>query len=419
MTASAQAELSAPIAELIAQPLRLPNGQLVKNRLLKSAMSEGLAGPGNQVPETMPTLYERWAQGGIGLSVTGNVMIDRRALGEPGNVALEDERDLPLLQRWAQAGKSDGGLIYMQLNHPGRQCPKGLNRESVAPSAVPFSEKMRPFFATPRELLDHEIEDLIQRFARSAAIAEKAGFDGVQIHGAHGYLVSQFLSPLTNHRSDAWGGDELRRRRFVTELYRAIRSSTSKGFGVSIKINSADFQRGGITPEASTETILALAAEGMDFIEVSGGSYEAPAMVSPKKSTREREAYFLEFAETLRAQMDRPLALTGGFRSGRAMAQALDSGAVDLVGLARTLAVQPDFPRALTTRGDVRVDLRPQRVGIKLVDDKAMLEVVWYERQIQRMGRGRDPNPDESAWKSLVAYGLANGPKAFRARRAR
>lgn len=406
--------------DTLAQPFALPNGQVVPNRLVKSAMSETLAGPDNRVPETMAVLYERWARGGIGLSITGNVMVDRNALGEPGNVALRDEVDMPMLKRWAEGGKKHGGLIYMQLNHPGRQVPKFLNPESVAPSAVPFRKEMQAYFSTPRALDGAEIEAIIGRFANAARLAEKAGFDGVQIHGAHGYLVSQFLSPHVNRREDEWGGSPEKRRRFAIEIYRAIRKATGPKFGVSIKINSADFQKGGITEEESTEQIIALASEGMDFVEISGGNYESPKMMgNQKESTKKREAYFLSFAETLRKSLKVPLVVTGGFRSGKAMAEAIDSGAVDFVGLARTLAIVPDFPNDLLRDEHARVDITPRNTGIKALDKLGMLELTWYERQLHRMGRGKEPRPDESPLLSAAKHTLTSGFQAFRTRRAR
>lgn len=408
-----------PSHQVLGQPFTLPNGQRVPNRLLKSAMSEALAGADMRAPARMATLYRRWAVGGIGLSVTGNVMIDRRALGEPGNIVLEDDRDLANLAAWAEAGKAHGGLIYMQLNHPGRQVPKFLNAESVAPSAVPFGEAMRAMFATPRALATDEIEDLVVRFGRSAAIAERAGFDGVQIHGAHGYLVSQFLSPLTNHRTDRYGGSAENRRRFVLEVYRAIREATKPTFGVAIKINSADFQRGGISEEESMETIRALGDAGMDFIEISGGTYEAPAMVGAKASTKAREAYFLAFAEKVRSELDAPLAVTGGFRSGAAMADAITSGAVDFVGLARPLAVNPDFPRALLTGDDVSIALDRRTTGVKAIDRMGMVELTWYARQLHYMAAGKEPVPDRHPLRALAEQLMTAGPKAFRPRRGR
>lgn len=404
----------------LGRSFELPNGQVIKNRLLKSAMSETLAPPDNRVPDTMATLYGRWAQGGIGLSVTGNVMVDRGALGEPGNVAVEDERDLDALKRWAQAGQKDGSRIYMQVNHPGRQVPKFLNRESVSPSAVPFAPHMRSAFATPRALTEAEIETLVTRYATTASVAAKAGFDGVQIHGAHGYLVSQFLSPHTNRRDDKWGGSRENRRRFALEVYRAMRRETPEGFGVAIKINSADFQKGGISEDESTETIVALAAEGMDFVEISGGTYEAPKMMSTKRSTQEREAYFLAFAEQLRSKLRTPLVVTGGFRSGGAMAAAIDSGAVDMVGLARPLAVRPDFPNDLLARGDISMETPPRKTGIGAIDRLGMMELAWYERQLHRMGAGKEPKENENVLWSMIAYMTSHGPAGFlRTRRAR
>ena len=408
-----------PTAEVLGKPFTLPNRQVVPNRLMKSAMSEALAGSDMRAPAKMATLYGRWAAGGVGLSVTGNVMIDHRALGEPGNIVLEDDQDLPALQAWAKAAKAHGGLIYMQLNHPGRQVPKFLNVESVAPSEVPFSEAMRAMFATPRALTTEEIEALVVRFGRSAAIAEQAGFDGAQVHGAHGYLVSQFLSPLTNHRTDRYGGSAENRRRFVLEVYRAMRDATKPGFGVAIKINSADFQRGGMSEEESMETIRALGDAGMDFIEISGGTYEAPAMVGAKSSTKSREAYFIAFAEKVRAELDTPLAVTGGFRSGAAMADAITSGAVDLVGLARPLAVHPDFPQELLTRSDASISLDRRTTGMKTLDRMGMVELTWYARQLHYMAAGKEPVPDRHPLRALAEQLMTAGTKAFRPRRGR
>ncbi|TAK94442.1 MAG: NADH oxidase, partial [Aquabacterium sp.] len=186
---------------VLTQPFTLPSGQVIKNRLFKSAMSEALSDRSGQANAELARLYGAWADGGIGLCITGNVMIDKRALGEPGNVIIEDESQLPALKAWAQAATRNRTQCWVQLNHPGKQSPKGLNKETVSPSAVPFRPDMKLMFATPRELTDAEIRGLIQRFATAAAVVKKAGFTGVQIHGAHGYLVSQFLSPHHNRRT--------------------------------------------------------------------------------------------------------------------------------------------------------------------------------------------------------------------------
>jgi 2,4-dienoyl-CoA reductase-like NADH-dependent reductase (Old Yellow Enzyme family) len=215
---------------VLSQPLTLPNGTFVKNRLFKSAMSETLGTPEGAATPELARLYGTWADGGIGLCVTGNVMIDRGALGEPGNVVIEDSQHLATLKAWAQAATRNGTQCWVQLNHPGRQAPRGLNRETVAPSAVPFREEMQAFFATPRELTRAEVRALINRFGKAARIVKKAGFSGVQIHGAHGYLVSQFLSPQSNRRTDDWGGTPEKRRRFVLAVYQAMRKAVGPTF---------------------------------------------------------------------------------------------------------------------------------------------------------------------------------------------
>ncbi|MGH8461901.1 MAG: NADH:flavin oxidoreductase/NADH oxidase family protein [Stenotrophobium sp.] len=408
-------------AQILAEPFRLPNGALIPNRLAKSAMSEALGTMDNKPTARLERLYARWADGGIGLCITGNVMIDRRALGEPGNVAVEDESDLPALRRWATAGTRGGGHLWMQINHPGKQSPKGLNRENVAPSAIPFGRDMAAFFATPRELTEAEIADLIRRYGNTARIAKKAGFTGVQIHGAHGYLVSQFLSPRHNQRQDQWGGSAENRRRFVLEVLAEMRRQVGKDFPIGIKLNSADFQRGGFTEEESLDATRALAAAGIDLVEISGGTYEAPAMtgIEAKASTKSREAYFLEFAEKVRAAVDVPLMLTGGFRSLEGMAQALDSGAIDFVGLGRLLAVEPDLPARLLRGENPQHQIRPISTGIGMVDRMALMEVAWYSRQLRRIGEGREPKPHESGLKSFAVGMLENGWNTFRTRRLR
>lgn len=370
----------------------------------------------------MVRLYGRWAAGGIGLLITGNAMIDRRALGEPNNVAIEDDSDMPLLQRWAAAGQADGTQLWVQLNHPGRQSPKGLNAENVSPSAVPFSPALQAFFAPPRALTEDEIVALIQRFARSAGIVKRAGFSGVQIHAAHGYLVSQFLSPLTNQRSDQWGGSAENRRRFVLEVYRAMRAEVGSTFPIGIKLNSADFQQGGFSEDESLAVIQALHEEGIDLVELSGGTYEAPAMSDQKRhraSTLAREAYFLEFAEKVREAVPVPLMVTGGFRSLGGMATALSSGAMDLIGLARGLAIEPDLPQRLLAGQEPQYAVRPISTGIKAIDRMALMEVVWYSRQLRRMAKGQAPKPNESGLWSFCANLLHNGVGTWKTRRLR
>ncbi len=415
-----------PVTEtnLLAQPLHLPNGAVLRNRLAKSSMSETLGTYDNHATPILSTLYRRWAASGIGLLLTGNVMIDRRALGEPGNVVIEDESDLPILQQWARAATDQGAALWVQLNHPGKQSPKGLNATNLSPSAIPFRQDMAAFFETPREITPAQIQDIIQRFGRSAAICRKAGFSGVQIHGAHGYLVSQFLSPHHNQRTDEWGGSPQNRRRFVMAVYAEIRRQVGADFPVGIKLNSADFQRGGFTEDESMATIEALVAAGIDLIEISGGTYETPAMSGafqqPKKATTmAREAYFLEFAEKVRAAVQVPLMVTGGFRTAEGMNAALRSGALDIVGLARLLAIDPDAPAALLQGRDSQQRVRPIVTGIKPIDRMGLMEVLWYTRQLRRIAEGGNPRAAESGLAAFLKSFISSQWGTYQTRRLR
>lgn len=380
-----------------------------KNRIIKGAMSEALANTAGQPNQLHLGLYEAWAKGGLGCAITGNVMVDIRAKNEPGVVAIESERDLAKLQQWAQIGKQYGMVQLVQLSHPGRQCPKGLNKETVAPSAVPFSPALATTFGTPRELREDEILDIIQRFARAAQICEQAGFEGVQLHGAHGYLISQFLSPLTNKRQDRWGGSIDNRMRFLLEIYQAVRAATSDDFIISVKLNSADFQRGGISEEDVIQVFKAIDAAGIDLIEVSGGTYEAPAMAGVKAekrkaSTLAREAYFLEFAERIRQEVRCHLMVTGGFRTVQGMNTALASGACDFIGIARPFAVEPDLAHRLLAGQDVRYGVDKIKTGIPLVDKIAIMEIIWYAAQFKDIAQGKQPNPKLSPLKVFFKY---------------
>lgn len=420
MTVSAATHRS----QLLGQPLQLPNGSILPNRLAKAAMSEALGTYTNHPTNELVELYRRWAASGIGLIITGNVMIDRRAVAEPGNVVIEDEADMVMLQRWARAATEQGTAIWVQLNHPGKQTTKGLNTHTIAPSAVPFRADLQAFFETPQAATGSQINDIIQRYGRSAAICKQAGFTGVQIHGAHGYLVNQFLSPHHNQREDQWGGSAENRRRFVLAVYAEIRRQVGPDYPVGIKLNSADFQRGGFTEEESMATMQALDQAGIDLIEISGGTYEAPVMTggtreTQKPSTRKREAYFLDFAEKVRTKVKAPLMVTGGFRSVAGMEGALRSGALDVVGLARLLAIDPEAPAALLQGRDSEQKVQPIRTGIKPVDRMAIMEIFWYTLQLKRIARGSNPRPNESG---LWAFGksvLKSGWGTFRTRRTR
>ncbi len=387
----------------LSDPLPLPCGARLPNRLAKAAMSEQLGDRAGAPGEALVRLYGRWAAGGCGLLLSGNVMLDARHRGEAGNVVIEDERHLDALRRWASAATSHGAQFWMQINHPGRQAPRNIDPHPVAPSLVPMKIPGGAF-AKPRALEDAEIEDIVARFAKTAAVAKRAGFSGVQIHAAHGYLISQFLSPLTNLRDDAWGGDSTRRRQFLLEIVQAVRREVGPELAISVKLNSADFQRGGFDEAESMAVVAALDEAGIDLLEVSGGTYERTEMFDNggRPSTQQREAYFLEYAEKVRAVTKIPLMLTGGFRTRAGMNAALASGAVDLIGLARPLAVEPDLPRRLLEGSSERALSIRLDTPSKLLD--AAIVGAWHQWQLRRMGEGAEPDPELSRSRALWHY---------------
>jgi len=409
----------------LADPLDLPSGVRLPNRIAKAALSEALGDGDNSPDERLVTLYRRWAEGGYGLLITGNVMVDRAHLGEPGNVAIEDDRALPELTSWAKAAHDGGAAIFAQLNHPGRQSNLlHIGHTPVAPSAVPLA---LPGAAVPRGLTPTEIEDIVDRFATAAAVCEAAGFDGVQIHAAHGYLVTQFLSPLTNLRDDEWGGDPTRRMRFLLEVVRRVRTRVSPGFAVSVKLNSADFQRGGFDEDDSRVVVAALAQEAVDLIEVSGGNYESPAMSgSAASSTRAREAYFLDYARSVREVAGTvPLAVTGGFRTRSGMQDALTAGDCDVVGIARPTVTTTDAADAILRGRAVTLATHEISVGMRRllgrVADLSTLDGVlnlsWNTDQLHRLARGQEPDLGRGALRTAAAMVRRNGRISLKPRR--
>lgn len=374
---------------LLASPLGLPCGAVLPNRLAKSAMSEGVGSSNHCPTPAFEHLYRVWAEGGAGLLLTGNVMVDRLALSEPGNVVLEDDRDLDAFRSWAGAATRSGHHVWLQLNHPGRQSPRSLSARPVAPSAVPM--EMTTFFAPPQPLEESQIESLVLRFARSAALGQQAGFTGVQVHAAHGYLISQFLSPLTNRRTDGWGANAAGRRRFLLEIVAAVRSAVSPTYPVGVKLNSADFQRGGFDEEDALAVVAELGTAGIDLLEISGGTYEKPMMMgSQRASSLAREAYFIDFARRVRSISPLPLMVTGGFRSAAAMEAALADGGLDLIGLGRPLILEPDLCRRLLD-GTSTAALPTRRFDYGRWS--GVVDLVWHADQLRCLANGFQPNP--------------------------
>jgi 2,4-dienoyl-CoA reductase-like NADH-dependent reductase (Old Yellow Enzyme family) len=397
--------------------LSLPCGAVLPNRIAKSAMSENMAKPVFYPGKEFYKAYKTWIDGEVGLCITGNVMIDSRYLGESNNVVIERDLDNNKeLSNWARASEGSDNHIWVQLNHPGKQAPKFLVPSPVAPSATPLAPPLDKMFNEPRELTEVEIQDIIERFGYAAKTVKESGFDGVQIHGAHGYLVSQFLSPAHNQRTDKWGGSIENRMRFVVEVYNKIRLSVGDSFPIGIKINSADFGRGGFTNEEAVFVARNLSDLGIDLIELSGGSYEAPVMTGApiKDSTSKREAYFLDYAGEVKKAIKCPLMVTGGFRTGEFINSTLEEGSLDLVGLGRALCLNPKFSKQLIAGENVVSEVKPLSSGVKIIDKIFPLEIIWYTMQIHRMGAGKSPNPNSSIFAAILHSFLEIGVQSIK-----
>ncbi|EKO3509483.1 NADH:flavin oxidoreductase/NADH oxidase family protein [Vibrio fluvialis] len=373
--------------------LVLPNGTSIPNRIAKSAMEENLATKDNAPSSELFNLYHQWANGGVGLIISGNAMVDRRAMTGPGGVVLEDASHFELFQEWAKTGRQHGTKFWLQLNHPGRQMPANLGQQTWGPSNVSVElGKMSKYFNPPKEMTDEVIEDVINRFAQTASLAELAGFDGVQIHAAHGYLLSQFLSPLTNKRQDKWGGRLINRARLLIEIVKKVRLQVGKTFAVAVKLNSADFQRGGFSTGEAKQVVMWLNDLGVDLVELSGGSYEAPAMHGQARDGRtlEREAYFLEFAKEIREVAKMPIMVTGGIKRRKVAQKVIDSG-VEMVGIATALAIEPRLPKLWREGQETAPSLRPITWKNKPLASLANMAVVKY--QLREHSYNRKPNP--------------------------
>ncbi|KAM7212376.1 NADPH dehydrogenase [Rhypophila decipiens] len=453
----------------LAQPLTLKCGLTLPNRLVKAAMAEGLGTKGLPTDERLLSAYRSWAQGGWGMILTGNVQIDSRYLGSPADVyvdapSLSDPATkastLSAFQKYAETAKPppsassspSGGqraAVIVQINHPGRQSPLGSGSrpflsKTVAPSAIQLSLGgsgassplayllTKLLFGTPRELTIPEIKDIISRFAQTALFLAEAGFDGVEIHAAHGYLLSQFLSPSSNQRTDAYGGTPAKRAQIIIEIIHSIRGTLAKdgrypNFAVGIKINSADVQSDGEKGlQECIEQLQLIVDAGVDFVEVSGGSYDDPRMFagsndndsSNKKvqevlpaaseSSQKREAFFQTYCAAIRptlsssAHHETPLMLTGGFRTRKGMETALSIKDCDMVGIGRPAVINPHLPNntILNTEvsdkdaiayakkvpipgwfGSIARKILPRVIG-------AGYETTWYAERIKDVGFG-------------------------------
>jgi 2,4-dienoyl-CoA reductase-like NADH-dependent reductase (Old Yellow Enzyme family) len=403
----------------LASPLSLPNGSILPNRLCKSAMTEGLADKFDLPTAALIQLYKTWSQGGTGLHITGNVMIDRRYLERAGNVVLENDKDLALFRNWAKEGTVGGNHLWVQLNHPGRQCPKMVSTTPLSPSDVQLA--IMGNFARPRPMDQSDIEDVIARFITSARLVKEAGFTGVQIHCAHGYLLSQFLSPKINQRQDKWGGSLENRARIIRRIIVGVREAVGADFPIGVKLNSADFQKGGFSLEDCITVASWLGEDGVDLLEISGGTYEQLSLIGVeptdvRESTRKREAYFIEYAERIKQSAQIPVMITGGFRSRDVMERAIESGEVDVIGLARPLCTEPDCSAKLIQQTIQSIDCYEDKLvlGTGFWGNNSPLSLIkainsfgqvgFYYWQIIRLSKGLTPEPQLGTFKAFLKH---------------
>lgn len=429
----------------LADPFTLPCGQRLKNRIVKAAMTEGVADALNRATPRHATLYRHWAASGAAVMLTGNVMVDRDVLERPGNIVIDgrhaytfDAKAREGLQAMAAAARSGGGEAWMQISHAGRQSPRYVTGRPLAPSAV--SVDLLGLYATPRALDAAELPDLVQRYAFAAEIARATGFTGVQIHAAHGYLLSSFLSPASNRRTDEFGGPIENRARLLIQIIRATRQRVGPDFAISVKLNSDDFRKGGFSPADCLAVVGLLNHEGIDCLEISGGTYEQPRLlgfegkpgnvVAVRASTRVREAYFLAYAEDIRKIATMPLMVTGGFRTRAGMDAALADGACDLIGVARPFLTATPQVKALI---DGKVDELPAPERQQFLRAKGLwsptspwlfgriLNVIgavgWTYHQIFRLADGQPPEPDRGLLRSFVIHWLREFRAAAKRRR--
>ena len=412
----------------LATPLTLPCGVVIPNRICKSAMTEGIADSLDHATDKHVNLYRTWSHGGAGLQMSGNIMVDHRYLERPGNVVVQDRTGYEQLKKWASAATEYGNHFWAQVSHPGRQCARISSGQPLSPSDVQLN--MLATFARPRAMNEEDIQDAIERYIRTAVILKDAGFTGIQFHAAHGYLISQFLSPITNKRTDKWGGTLENRARFLLTIVRKGREALGLDFPIGVKLNSADFQKGGFTLSESAQVAKWLSDEKIDLLEISGGTYEQIKLLGHtgeksdienpevdrniRESTRQREAYFLEYAKTIQDAIEVPLMVTGGFRSRENMQEALANIELDMIGIARPLCVDPDVPKKLIS-GEMA---NAQKYAPKLwsgafgpaSNSKVFRmvnifgDVAWYYHQILKLSENKALNPNIGLLRSFFSH---------------
>lgn len=390
--------------DIIGSSFTLPCGQVLPNRLCKAAMTERLSDSSYGVNDKHLRLYSIWSESQFGLHLSGNIMVDKSHLESAGNIAATDDRIIEELRPLTQLITDKGSQFWAQLNHAGRQTSYLINLQPKSASDVWL--RRGGFYAKPRPMKEGEILKVIEDFGASAERCISGGFTGIQIHAAHGYLISQFLSPLTNKRNDHWGGSIENRARLLLSTVSECRERIGPEKAISVKLNSADFQKGGFD-ESDSMRVIKMLEDKIDLLEISGGTYEKQAMMGEhtQSSTAKREAYFLNFAKKLRQVSNVPLLVTGGFRTRTAIRTALTDGDLDMVGIARPFCTEPEKMNGFLS-GEVEklTDyFKPAKTGFLRFSS----EGGYYARQIVLLAEGKKPHLDlsgDAAGRFIMTY---------------
>jgi 2,4-dienoyl-CoA reductase-like NADH-dependent reductase (Old Yellow Enzyme family) len=347
-------------------------------------------------------------------------MVDGRYLERAGNVVVEDSSGIAALRNWADAVHQSGSQLWAQISHPGRQCPRLVNLTPLAPSAVQLD--VIGNFGKPREATEADIQDVIARFASTAGILKDSGFEGVQIHAAHGYLLSQFLSPRTNLRTDGWGGSLEQRARLLLAVVAAVRKQVGATYPIAVKLNSSDFVKGGFTLDECVRVVQWLSDAGVDLLEVSGGTYEQLEFFKGhdeseiRDSTRQREAMFLEYAKSIKKVATMPIMVTGGFRTLAGMEAALQGGHTDMIGLARPFCLDPDLPQRMMAGKLPELPVPEDRLVLgkgywgpnstssAMRSLNNLAQAGWYYHQIDQLSAAQTSQPGLSPLRALLAH---------------
>lgn len=377
------------LAAPLFQPLELPCGTILKNRIAKSAMSDSLGdGCGNPTGAQL-RLYERWAEGGLAVSIIGEVQGDPSVAEKPGNLVLRPDSKTSCFEALAQRGASNGAQLWLQLGHAGAMAHPPISNPK-GPSALYIPG------LSCAALTRDEILALPSEFARTAGLAKKLGFGGVQIHAAHGFLLSQFLSPLFNKRSDEFGGSIESRMRLLLDVVDAVREAVGPGFPVAIKLNATDQLDGGFDEEEAYKVIAALDRTAVDLIDISGGTY-FPGARSASDSAG-GGPYFLDFAERARQLTTKPLMVTGGFKTLQQAVEAISHRGVDMVGFARALALDPSLPNKWAAGSTDYPNFprfqNPPEGGV----------TAWFTMRLTELGEDREPSDASLLEAAIKSY---------------